>query len=234
MRVALAIGWTEKRRQDNALIDVATKVVAHQADMLILPSQSLGHPEGILCDAKEIDGICDMAESSNIAILFGYLERCITGLFSATQFIASDGRALANYRCTHADPLLSSHLDDGHWLTIAPYGGRRFGLMLDGDIEAPEVSRSLVLGGTNMILHLAQRIFFSEVVAQVRAWENHCPIISLSGEQVFAFDALGKALAIELIDEHIALIDLPAVLERPTDARRPELYAQIALTYDNR
>ncbi|MQU64027.1 carbon-nitrogen hydrolase [Pseudomonas sp. FSL R10-1350] len=163
---------------------------AQDIDLLVLPEMFLtGYNIGAkaVADlAQPSDGdaalqIAELAQTTGIAIAYGYPERDLDGhIYNSVQVIDSHGKSLCNYRKTH----LFGQLDRDMFspgpdaFPVFELNGWQLGLLICYDLEFPENTRRLALAGAELIVvptaNMAPYDFIAEVTVRSRAFENQC------------------------------------------------------------
>jgi predicted amidohydrolase len=220
------------------------------AQLLVLPQLFLAGPcpdeaaaraVAELSDGPAARRVAAIARERGIAILCGYLELCTGRLHDSALLVDAAGCALANYRRTHLLPGdVTAGLTRGQWLTVVPFAGRKLGILIGADIEAPEPARALALAGAEILLlpahHGAGTEIVGTAVLPARAFENGLAIAYANADpsgQGPRSRLLGPDGSVAAVAEHgLAVADLLAgphapALERLA-ARRPRLYQKLA------
>ncbi len=169
-----------------ALLDrLAGAAAAQSANLLILPElyltgYNIGDDVGRL--AEPADGASaaragTIAARHGIALLYGYPERSGRAIYNSALLIEATGRPLANYRKTHLfGPEERRLFQAGEELAVARLGGLGIGILICYDIEFPELVRSLVLRGADLIaVPTALSGPYDEIptsIVRSRAYEN--------------------------------------------------------------
>lgn len=128
--------------------------------------------------------VAALAQTCNIAILYGYPERSDSGqVFNAVQLIERDGQSLCNYRKTH----LFGELDKAMFSPgdrpspLVSLDGWMLGMLICYDLEFAENVRQLAVAGAELILVPTANMYPYEFVAEVtvrsRAFENQCCVV---------------------------------------------------------
>src|SRR5689334_10888793 len=79
---------------------VVSHAAAAGADLLVMPEAPNGElPE--LSDGPTARLMAGLCQKASVAVAFGYVERCITGTYSAALLIDRRGVCIANYRRAH-------------------------------------------------------------------------------------------------------------------------------------
>lgn len=210
-----------------------------RARLLVLPQLFLTGAavgDALLSDGPELVLVARIAREHGVAIACGYLEQCTGRYHDAALFVDDRGCALANYRRTHFVPGREpEQLAIGHWLTVVPFAGRKWGLLIGADVEAPEVARALVLAGAEGLLVLAGhgegRDIVSDVLLPARAYENGCAVAYANAggagapsSRIVAAD--GSLLAVAETEPASAAV-LSAGGTAGRVERRPQLYRRL-------
>ncbi|WP_248795328.1 carbon-nitrogen hydrolase family protein [Pseudomonas sp. MWU13-2105] len=234
---------------------------ARGADVLVLPEMFLSGynigAEAVGALAEASDGpsaqhIAALARAANMAIVYGYPERAEDGqLYNAVQLIDAQGQSLCNYRKTH----LYGDLDHSMFsagpdhFPVVELGGWKFGLLICYDVEFPENTRRLALGGAEVILvptaNMVPFDFVADVTIRARAFENQCFVayanycghegdIQYCGQSSIAAPD-GSRLARAGLDETLIVATLDRSLMQASRAsnrylldRRPALYTGLS------
>lgn len=240
------------------LQQVATQASA--VDLLVLPEMFLSSYniglEAVSALAEPQDGpaaqrIAAIAQSTGMAILYGYPERSADGqIYNSVQLIDASGQRLCNYRKTHLfgdldHSMFSAGADD---FPLVELNGWKLGFLICYDIEFPENARRLALAGAELILvptaNMIPYDFVADVTIRARAFENQCyvayanycgqedqirycgqsSIAAPDGSRI-ALAGLDEALIIGTLDR--ALMNESRALNRYLADRRPELYTAL-------
>jgi predicted amidohydrolase len=223
MRIAAAAA----RPPASELPDLARRAGQAGADLLMLPEAPAdARPE--LSDGETARLLGEAARSGGIALLSGYVEQCITGVYSAALLVDRRGVSIANYRQAHVRPGDLERRERGHWLTIMPLEGMRLGLMIGYDLEFPEAARAVALAGCDLLAVIGGTTdSMPHHFHAARARENRCwlayagPDPCLIGpDGAMRATAGPDGIAIGEVDSP------PPVATRPEFAadRRPRLY----------
>ena len=220
---------------------------AAQARVLLLPqrflnggcaSEAAANQAAFLSDGPELRAVAALAREHAVAIVCGYVEQCSGRLHDSALFVDDRGCALANYRRTHFGAAEGrAPLSHGHWLTVVPFAGRKLGILIGADLEAPEPARALVLAGAEILLVLDCRDTGATIVGDAllpaRAYENASAVAyanggtgpTAPGSRIIGPD--GSVLA--MADGGIACVELTVDhgSARPV-GRRPQLYPKLA------
>lgn len=263
MKIALYQGPGRINDVEGALLhlaETAGRAKAEGADILLLPEMYLsGYNIGpanalhaaITTTGPDMDRIRKIAETSNIALVFGYPELVGDKVANAAILIGPDGDILLNYRKSHLFGEIDRSMFKcvGEAFPVATLGGFKIALLICYDIEFPEPARRCALAGADILLiPTAQMEPYEQVAKHVipaRAYENQIYVAyanhsgSDDGLDYIGLSSIcgpdGAVLAVAAKAEEIiyAVADaghLAAV--RKTDPliadRRPELYGPLA------
>jgi len=182
-----AVGGGVSEQLDH-LADIAKRAADAGARLLVLPEMYLtGYhigPEAVARLAEPVAGpsakkAADIAQSTGIALLYGYPERGEDGrIYNAALLIDREGRTLANHRKTHLfGEIDKSAFSPGEGSsTIAELDGMKLGILICYDVEFPEPVRLLALEGVDLVLVptalMAPYDFIAQRLVPARAYEN--------------------------------------------------------------
>lgn len=224
---------------------LAAAAAAERAELLALPQLFLtGPPAGAgatLAQAQPSDGagtraLAAIARERRIAILCGYLELCTGRAYDSALLVDGSGCARANYRRTHLFPGEEAEgIERGHWLSVAPLGEARLGILIGPDLEAPEPARALALAGCSALVALAAHGPGAGIVPALlgtRAFENGCALAYANGNAEpgaprSRLVAPSGAVLAEA-EGGLAIADLPPPSTAGRPCRRPRLYQKLA------
>ncbi len=215
--VALSAG-TEHWKQGNPgpdanlarLMDLADESAAEHPDIICFPEFAVTgwpypSPEGIRATGEPVPGdgpryrqYVDLAQRTG-AVVCGWLaEKESDTVYHNTSFLVSpDGTFLGKYRKVHPTPG-----EEGQWwfqpgddIPVFDLGFCCVGIAICWDMDFPEVCRSLLLRGADLILHPTVANDRRDM-CPVRCKENHLPmVISVFEESSYALDAEGQIVA---------------------------------------
>lgn len=242
------------------LEEYARKATVLDSDLLLVPeasmtgyniAQSLRDTVAEPIDGKLSNAVAELCRKYEIAISYGYIERCDDQYFNSVQVISKAGEPLCHYRKTHLwGDLDRSLFSAGECFSpIIEINGWKIGLLICYDIEFPETVRHLALLGAELVLVstalMSPWSYVADRLVPMRAYENQIYIayanycgdengIEYVGHSCIAEPGggvLAKAgsapimLTTSLTSERIsaARSALPYHLDR-----RPELYAQLS------
>ena len=193
--------------------------------------------------------MAQVAAAHGLALCYGYPERSDDALYNSAILIGPDGRTLANHRKTHlfGDYERALFVPGDRAVTQTELGGFKVALLICYEVEFPELARTSVLAGAELLavptataLH-ATPSSFSRIVVASRATENnvfvayanHCGDdgrYHYNGESIIAgpltdiyalADGEDALLTAELSRARMAEAEAIAPYRRD---RRPELY----------
>jgi predicted amidohydrolase len=182
-----------------AVMEQAARAAALQgARLLVFPELFLtGY--NLLDDcprvAEPADGasyrrLAALARETGIALLYGYPERADGVIYNSAQLIDQDGQALANYRKCHLfGPDERRLFRPGASAVTAVLDGLTLGILICYDVEFPEIFRTLVLRGADLVVvPTAIGTPYEAVpttICRARAYENQVFVAycNLAGEE---------------------------------------------------
>jgi predicted amidohydrolase len=255
MRIAVHQGSTATADTAVALAaadELARAAAARGAELLVLPQRFLGgdgrdaaaaRAAAELSDGPAARRLAGIARARRLAILCGYVELCSGRVHDSALLVDAGGCALANYRRSHLLPGPdAATFARGQWLTVAPLGGTKVGVLIGADIEAPEPARALALAEARVLLvaarHAADAAIVGAAVLPTRAFETGCAIAYANAAA--AAEAPRSRLVgpdgavLAVAEDGLAVADVPveppeAAIRRAL-ARRPRLYQKLAAT----
>jgi predicted amidohydrolase len=93
-----------------------------------------------------------IAQEANIALLYGYPEKCDTGVYNSAILMDRHANVLANYRKTHLfGPEENRLFQAGKSLVLTRLEGLTIGILICYDVEFPEAVRALTNAGARLI-----------------------------------------------------------------------------------
>ena len=233
---------------------VAADAASQQASLVIFPElfltgynigdavKTLAEPS----DGRSLQLAADIARDSQLALLFGYVERDGETLYNAAALIDAEGKLAANYRKAHLFGAEEQRLfSSGQERVLHTIAGVRVGVLICYDVEFPEAVRALTLEGAELIAVPTALMFpytqIPKVLIPTRALENQVFVayanrIGVEGNlkycglsTIAAPDGTVLAQADEAEALMIVNIDRAAIAETRSifaylDDRRPELY----------
>lgn len=157
------------------------------ASLLVTPELSLtGYGAGPAlrrlaetAEGEQIGRLREIARSAGIAIIAGFAESDVSGMYNSAVFVEGDRRPVV-YRKSH----LYGDYERGLFRPATPssriveFQGSRFGMLICYDVEFPENVRRLALAGCDAILvptavpEGESGRFITEHMIRVRAFEN--------------------------------------------------------------
>jgi predicted amidohydrolase len=175
------------RTKDNlAMLRRSALAAAAQGAQLLICSEMFltGYNIGdtVFEFAETVDGLsaqkaAEIAQETNIALLYGYPERIGTVVSNSAILIDRNGTMLANYRKTHLYGQQENRLfQPGDYFIIAELESVKVGLLICYDIEFPEAVRALALAGAELIAVptalMEPYCRVAQLVVPTRAYEN--------------------------------------------------------------
>ena len=126
------------------------------------------------------------ARKNEMGIICGISERVKDKIFNSLVVFNQQGELIGKYRKTHlaAYPPFNEHnsISPGNSLEIITIGDFKIGLMICYDLRFPEIARSLVLKGANVLLLSSAwpfpRLIHWETLIRARAIENQAYFIA--------------------------------------------------------
>jgi len=137
-------------------------------------------------DEAPFQSIQEIAKENRIHIICGISERVGEKIFNSTAVFDPNGELLGKYRKAHlaAYPPLDedSCISPGNALEIIEIGDMKWGLMICYDLRFPELSRSLVLKGAEVLVLCSAwpfpRVIHWKMLTCARAIENQAYFIA--------------------------------------------------------
>lgn len=147
------------------------------------------------------DPLFRLAREKRLAMIFPYAERDGRYFYNSALVVDADGRHLGTYRKTHIPAVLPSNLaggtgsyekfyfSPGQALPVFEVQGVRFGIQICYDRKFPEASRSLALGGAQIIFMPICAATYGEkklrgdtweLPLQARAYENGVFVVAVN------------------------------------------------------
>jgi omega-amidase len=197
-----------------------------------------------------IQSMQQAAAASGIHLFCGLSEREEGRIYNSIAVADKNGDLIGRYRKTHL--FIKDDFREEHWikpgeaLSTVKIGNARIGLMICFDLRFPEVARTLVLNGAEILLIAAawplERIEHFRTLARARAIENECYVIACNrvgcdggvsfGGSSCIMDPNGEVIVKasesreEIITAEITLETVRTVRKSMPvlNARRPDLY----------
>jgi predicted amidohydrolase len=189
-------------------------------------------------DGPSLSAIRECARRYGIMVLIGFAERDPASglLYDSVCLIGRGGGTAGCYRKTHLFGEEARYFAAGGDIRPVDLGLWRAGLMVCFDLEFPEVSRALALGGASLLLVASANMTpyeaYQDVYVRARALENHCfcALVNRVGAEedtVFCgrsaiVDPFGRELCRAAGGEEIVTADLD--LSQTEEARAPVGY----------
>lgn len=145
------------------ITQMTERAVAQQPnlDLIVFPEYSFGAPPEVAPIPKEgfhTQAIAALAKKHNVNIMPGSFARQATGekAYNTALFFNREGQVIGEYNKTHLFVALgydeSLYVEPGNELCVFDTDFGRVGLMVCYDLRFPEVARSMVLEGAELIL----------------------------------------------------------------------------------
>lgn len=224
---------------------------AAHADLVALPELFVSgyqldrlEPLALTPDDPAFTPLREAAREAQTGVVVGFAERFEHGVANSALCLDASGMVAGVYRKTHLFGQEVGAFVAGDQLQPIELAGRRLGVMICFDVEFPEVARTLVLRGADLLLTISANMepyaVDHAVYARSRGLENAVPHVYVNRPgQESGFLFVGETFG---MDEHGAvvgslgaesgLVDLaigPAagrtVALDYLSNRRPELYA---------
>ena len=155
------------------------KAAEAEADIASLPE--LWYPKVVKDFEAEFKMISDFAKEHGMAIVSGaFLEKSSERLHVSCPVIAADGSVAGRQLKIHPFGIQKSYINGGTKVELFDFGKFKFGVLICYDIVFPEVARSYVKKGAE-VLFIPSKITNTGIkpwhmYIQVRALENRVPI----------------------------------------------------------
>lgn len=195
--------------------------------------------------------VAAIAAATGIAIILGYPERAVDGIFNAATAFDAQGRQIGHYRKTHLyGPIDRAQFSPGAAASgLFELGGFRIGLLICYDVEFPENVRHLALLGADLVVvptALMQPYdIVAETIAPARAYENqiylayvnrcgvegdldYCGLSCVVGPDGRDLARAGRGKALLLADLDLASLHASRAQMPYLQDRRPGLYHSLA------
>lgn len=222
MRVAVARAWPDGRD----IAALAGAAAARQADLLVMPEADPA-TAAEASDGPWARSIAASARQHRLAIVAGYREACVTGVYGAALLVDADGICLASYRQTHVPPAMLTAQARGSWLTTMPLAGRRLGLLIGYDLAFPEPALCLALAGCDLLVTLGGvSDGGAGLVLPARARDSGCPLAH-AGPDACLLAADGSPAGAVAAGSDLLVAELGPPAAPPADrrmGRRHQLY----------
>ena len=181
------------------------------ADIACLPE--LWYPRVIKNFEDDFKTVFDFAKEHNVTIILGaFLEKLSDGLHVSCPVVAADGTMVGRQLKIHPFGTQKSYIKGGTQLEVFDSGRFKFGVLICYDIVFPELARSYVMKGAE-ILFIPSRIIDIGIkpwhmYIQVRALENRVPITAVNVcDKIMTH--YGKSICVDFEYERASDIALP-------------------------
>jgi len=117
-------------------------------------------------DAPEIARLRHAARDEGVVLAFGYMELAGEKIYSSYMVIAADGAVLCNYRRMSVGwkaPGVDERYAEGDSCVVFEYGGKKFSVMLCGDLWTDDVAAKLKDIDADVVLWPVYTDFDAEV-----------------------------------------------------------------------
>ncbi len=197
MKVAVAqIDCEVGAIQPNAekAVDLVGRAAEQGAKVIVLPEiADAGYllDQVVACatplhESPYIAALSKVAAESTMSIVSGVAERDGSDVFNTTVVIDASGSVSATYRKTHlvtAEPMCEHlHMGEGQKFMVTDVAGVPSGFMTCYEIRFPEVARSLMLAGAQVIYLVSAfplvRVNHWRILTKARAIENQLYVVA--------------------------------------------------------
>jgi predicted amidohydrolase len=182
-----------------------------EADIACMPE--LWYPQVIKNFEYDFRTIFDFAKENNMTIISGaFLEKLSGVLHVSCPVVAADGKVLGRQLKIHPFGSQKTYIKGGTQLELFDSGRFKFGVLICYDIVFPELARSYVREGAE-VLFIPSRIINTGIkpwhmYVQVRALENRVPIAAVNvSDKNMAHN--GKSICVDFEYESTSDIALP-------------------------
>jgi predicted amidohydrolase len=221
------------------------------ADLVVFPELFLcGYQlEGlgeltVTVDDAYVRALRDAARDADRALIVGILEADGGRVYNSALCIDRDGSVAGSHRKTHLFGRERGTFQTGDALEPILLAGRMVGVMICFEVEFPEVARSMVRRGADLLVTISANMDpygpDHDLLGRARALENNRPhlyVNRVGSESGLRFagesrliDAMGGVLAAAEPGERLLTCEVPAAELRSAQTAylaqsRPELYA---------
>jgi predicted amidohydrolase len=195
-------------------------------------------------DDPHVGALRDAARAADRALIVGILEADGGGVFNSALCIDRDGSLAGSHRKTHLFGGERGVFDPGDALEPVLLAGRTVGVMICFEVEFPEVARTLVRRGADLLVTVSANMDpygpDHDLLGRARALENNRPhlyVNRVGKESGLCFagesrviDPMGGVLTVAARGESLLACDVPAAELRSAQTSylaqsRPELYS---------
>jgi beta-ureidopropionase len=189
-------------------------------------------------DGKYISRFYQLANELNIYLIIGYLEKNSSKIYNCTVIIGPDGARNGFYYKTHfwqGYDVNPPGYTTGNTFPVFLLGDINVGMMICADRRFPEVARSLMLNGADLIICPAYGSYgeLNTALMRTRAFENQTFVVFSHPKRSLIINNNGNIIS-ECGRNALILGKIPwRVVEKTRPCvrfRRPELYQK--LTYE--
>ena len=192
---------------------------------------ALAEPE----DGPSIARFRAFCRENRVNALVGFAERVGNEAYNTALWIGRDGKSVGKYRKTHlAEGYVRDHRFNrtGEEIRAFDTDLGRVGAMICFDRRVPEVARSLMLDGAEVLLNPSYGFYrgVNDAILQARAHENGLPLVFChpSKTVVCNWDG-GLVFFREETDviSHVTVDLVPGKADYWRKSRRPEIYGKL-------
>ena len=186
VKVALCQVCADKTPAENLekIIDMVSKAAHEHADVVVFPEYcycSPETPEEYKTLAEPVNGkyaaeICKTAKKNNINIIAGsFLENDSGKIYNTCLFVNRNGNIIGKYRKIHLMKAMdydeSKYVSHGNGMAVFDTDIGRIGIMVCYDLRFPELARSMVINGADMIFVPAEFPVGSPLPSRTDHWD---------------------------------------------------------------
>jgi predicted amidohydrolase len=186
-------------------------------------------------DGKYISRFYHLADELDIYLIIGYLQKDDSNIYNSTVIIGTEGERIGVYHKTHfwqGYDVNPPGYTTGNTFPVFRVGDINVGMMICADRRFPEVARSLMINGADLIVCPAYGSYgeLNTALMRTRAFENQTFVVFSHPNHSLIINNDGNILS-ECGTDSLILGKIPwRVVEktRPTVRfRRPELYQKL-------
>ena len=233
IRQAAAKGAKLVVTPEGALEGYVVNDVIYENDMAkkeILTKQFVDLAEPI--DGNYISRFYHLADELDIYLIIGYLEMDGSNIYNCAVIVGPDGARIGFYHKTHfwqGYDVNPPGYTPGDSFPVYQMGAINFGMMICADRRFPEVARTLMLNGADLLVCPAYGSYgeLNTALMRTRAFENQTFVVFSHPNHSLIIDSDGNLLG-ECGTDAIVLAKIPwQAVEKTRPCvrfRRPELY----------
>lgn len=189
LRIGVAQPPARENEDEEVKVEDAVAMIAEAGrsgvELLAFPESYPG-PIRVGADHDATAAIAAAAAGAGCAVCWSRIERGEDGSYRTVAYLHDrDGSAALRYERSHpatgdVHPVLSGvPMAPGPALALAEIGGLRIGVLICSELWIPEIARSLVVSGAEVLLAPAGGAFHGvapnwQLIARARAIENQC------------------------------------------------------------